>query len=155
MQELWAFLFTGFGGLFALISLAMVFGAVVLAWWHDVAVAMLDHALRSLRGRHMVTASTPPPFTLLAAAILPTLAHDQSSCVGACLQSRLAATNAKDQGPDRGANQERWHPSVPFKKHKTPRRAEPREGSRRCHLEQQQDKHSDEHDASAERARLD
>jgi hypothetical protein len=33
MQELWAFLFTGFGGLFALISIAVVFGAAVLVWW--------------------------------------------------------------------------------------------------------------------------
>ena len=33
MQELWEFLFTGFAGLFALITVAVVFGAVVLVWW--------------------------------------------------------------------------------------------------------------------------
>jgi hypothetical protein len=33
MQEVWAFLFTGFGGLFALIFVAVVFGAAVLVWW--------------------------------------------------------------------------------------------------------------------------
>ena len=33
LQELWAFLFTGFGGFFALISVAVVFGAAVLLWW--------------------------------------------------------------------------------------------------------------------------
>jgi hypothetical protein len=33
MHELWAFLFTGFGGFFALISLAVIIGAGVLMWW--------------------------------------------------------------------------------------------------------------------------
>ena len=33
MYEFWAFLFTGFGTLFALILLAVVIGAGVLVWW--------------------------------------------------------------------------------------------------------------------------
>ena len=33
MHELWAFLFTGFGTIFALMFLAVVVGAGVLVWW--------------------------------------------------------------------------------------------------------------------------
>jgi hypothetical protein len=33
MHGLWAFLFTGFGGFYALISLAVMIGAGVLMWW--------------------------------------------------------------------------------------------------------------------------
>jgi hypothetical protein len=33
MSNLWEFLFTGFGGFFALITLVVVIGAGVLVWW--------------------------------------------------------------------------------------------------------------------------
>jgi hypothetical protein len=33
MNTVWDFLFAGFGGLFALITLAVVVGACVLVWW--------------------------------------------------------------------------------------------------------------------------
>jgi len=33
MNSVWDFLFTGFGSLFALITLAVVVGAGVLVWW--------------------------------------------------------------------------------------------------------------------------
>jgi hypothetical protein len=33
MEELWAFLFTGFGAFVGLTSLALVIGVAVLVWW--------------------------------------------------------------------------------------------------------------------------
>jgi hypothetical protein len=46
MNTVWDFLFTGFGGLFALITLAVVVGAGVLVWWSR----NIDQADRAEKG---------------------------------------------------------------------------------------------------------